>query len=236
MNVSQCTLPERDGRYELDAEATRDPGAYPVSTRVQTRWTFRTARTSGNGGERLPLTVVRFPPELSLSSTAKAGERFKVPFGLEGAATVHTVRKLSFEVSYDDGRSWAPAEAVGGKRLRLDHPARPGTVSLRARLTERDGSTPVRTIDRAHLTEQALRRCPGPECRGYATRPGDHARTHARTRRRRAESYSVPTETPLPWMGTGAGPKDLGTSRGGDATGLCQEGMFHFWVPRPLQS
>jgi hypothetical protein len=56
-------------------------------------------------------------------------------------------------VSYDDGRTWTPAKAVGGTHLSLDHPARPGTVSLRAKLTDRDGNTLVQTINRAYITE-----------------------------------------------------------------------------------
>ncbi|WP_210569323.1 S8 family serine peptidase [Streptomyces sp. GESEQ-4] len=147
------TLPEQDRRYELNVDVTRDPELFPVSTRVRAQWTFRSARTSEESWTRLPLSVVRFSPELSPTSTAKAGERYKVPFTVEGAATARTVKKLSFEVSYDDGSTWTAAKAVGGTHLLLDHPARSGTVSLRAKLTDRDGNTLVQTINRAYITE-----------------------------------------------------------------------------------
>ncbi|MFF7390877.1 S8 family serine peptidase [Streptomyces scabiei] len=151
--ILHYTLPERDSGYKLTVDVTRDPELFPVSTRVRAQWTFRSARTSEGSWTRLPLSAVRFSPRLSPTGTAKAGERFEVPFMVEGAATARTVKKLSFEVSYDDGRIWTPAKAVGGTHLSLGHPARPGTVSLRARLTDRDGSTLVQTINRAYITE-----------------------------------------------------------------------------------
>ncbi|MFJ8463735.1 hypothetical protein [Streptomyces swartbergensis] len=54
--------------------------------------------------------------------------------------------------SDDGGRTWTTARAVNGAHLSLNHPAQPGTVSLRAKLTDRDGNTLVQTIDRAYLT------------------------------------------------------------------------------------
>ncbi|WP_330347215.1 S8 family serine peptidase [Streptomyces sp. NBC_00582] len=146
------TVPAEAHRYELSLDATRDPELFPVSTRVRARWTFRSAQVADDSWTRLPLSVVRFSPELSPSSTARAGERFEVPFTVEGAAGRRTVKKLTFEVSYDEGGTWTPARTVRGDRLALKHPAQPGTVSLRVKLTDRDGNTLVQTVDRAYLT------------------------------------------------------------------------------------
>ena len=96
--------------------------------------------------------MVRFSPDLSLSSTAKAGKRFEVPFAVEGAAAGRQPAKLAFEVSYDEGATWQSTEAVDGTHLSLEHPAEPGSVSLRAKLTDRAGNTLVQTIERAYLT------------------------------------------------------------------------------------
>ncbi|WP_416986365.1 S8 family serine peptidase [Streptomyces sp. T028] len=148
------TVPAGDRAYELTLDASRDPELYPVSTRVQAKWTFRSAEVSEDSWTRLPLSVVRFSPELSQASTAKAGERFDVPFTVEGAAGRRTVKKLKFQVSYDEGRTWTAAKVVAGDRLSLKHPAEPGTVSLRAELTDRDGNTLVQTVERAYLTVQ----------------------------------------------------------------------------------
>lgn len=96
--------------------------------------------------------MVRFSPELTLSSTAKAGKRFEVPFTVVGAAAGQRPQKLAFEVSYDEGTTWQPTKAIGGKHLSLTHPAEAGSVSLRAKLTDRQGNTLVQTIERAYLT------------------------------------------------------------------------------------
>ncbi|MGW0821116.1 S8 family serine peptidase [Streptomyces sp. NPDC002845] len=152
LDIAEYTVPGEDSRYELSVDASRDPEVYRVSTRVRAQWTFRSANVSEDSWTRLPLSVVRFAPELSLTSTAKAGERFEVPFTVEGAATARTAEDLAFEVSYDEGRTWTTAEAVDGTHLSLDHPEQPGTVSLRAKLTDRDGNTLVQTVDRAYLT------------------------------------------------------------------------------------
>ncbi|MEU3616265.1 S8 family serine peptidase [Streptomyces sp. NPDC006872] len=151
-SVTEFTVPERAGAYRLTLDNSRDPGLSPVSTRVRAEWTFRSAKTPEDEPTALPLSVVRFSPELSLDSTAKAGERFDVPFAVEGASAGRQPAKLAFEVSYDEGATWQSAEAVDGTHLSLQHPAEPGSVSLRAELTDDSGNTLVQTIERAYLT------------------------------------------------------------------------------------
>lgn len=159
--VTEYTVPAKDTAYRLTVDNSRDPAVYPVSTRVRAEWTFRSAATPEDESTRLPLSVVRFSPGLSLSSTAKAGKRFTVPFTVEGAAAGPGQRRparpaglanLVFEVSYDDGATWQHTKAVGGTHLVLTHPATAGSVSLRAKLTDRAGNTLVQTIERAYLT------------------------------------------------------------------------------------
>jgi len=152
LGASENTLPAEDTAYRLTVDSSRDPAVYPVSTRVHAEWTFRSARTAAGQVAPVPLSTVRFSPELALDSTAKAGTRFEVPFTVEGAAAGQRPAKLAFQVSYDDGRSWQPAKAVGGTRLSLRHPAAVGSVSLRAELTDRKGNTLTQTIERAYLT------------------------------------------------------------------------------------
>ncbi|MFB7600630.1 hypothetical protein [Streptomyces sp. NPDC056160] len=135
-------------------DTSRDAAVTPVSTRVRAEWTFRSARTPEGTWSALPLSVVRFSPELTPASTAKAGQMFDVPFRVEGAAAGQRLRKLTFEVSYDEGRTWQRADAVGGTHLSLRHPDRAGPVSLRAGLTDARGNTLVQTIERAYLTTE----------------------------------------------------------------------------------
>ncbi|PJE96816.1 peptidase [Streptomyces carminius] len=145
-------LPAEERRYTLTAEESRPASHASVSNRVRAEWSFDSARTPEDTWERLPLSVVRFSPRLSPAVTVTAGRTFTVPFAVEGAAREAGVRKLSFEVSYDEGRTWRKAKAVDGKHLLLEHPEEPGSVSLRARLTDRQGNTLVQTIERAYLT------------------------------------------------------------------------------------
>ncbi|MDH6553026.1 hypothetical protein M2161_002036 [Streptomyces sp. SAI-133] len=149
---TEYTLPAEDTAYRLTLDNSRDPAVYPVSTRVHAEWTFRSAKTAGGEFAPVPLSTVRFSPELALDSTAKAGRRFEVPFTVEGAAAGQRPAKLAFQVSYDEGRTWQPAKAVGGTHLSLKHPATAGSVSLRAELTDRSGNTLTQTIERAYLT------------------------------------------------------------------------------------
>ncbi|QYX79323.1 S8 family serine peptidase [Streptomyces akebiae] len=150
-SITEFTVPDRAGAYRLILDNSRDPGLSTVSTRVRAEWTFRSAKTPEGEPTALPVSVIRFSPELSLDSTAKAGERFDVPFAVEGAAAGRQPAKLAFEVSYDEGATWRSAEAVDGTHLSLEHPAEPGSVSLRAELTDDSGNTLVQTIERAYL-------------------------------------------------------------------------------------
>ncbi|MFC4498723.1 MULTISPECIES: S8 family serine peptidase [Streptomyces] len=155
LGLTEYTVPAGDAEYKLSVDSSRDPAVYAVSTRVQAEWTFRSSTTPSTPDAdfaALPLSTVTFSPDLTLASTAKAGKRFEVPFTVKGAAAGQKTAKLAFKVSYDEGATWKPVKAVGGKHLTLNHPAQPGSVSLRAELTDRDGNTLVQTIERAYLT------------------------------------------------------------------------------------
>ncbi|MEU6353361.1 S8 family serine peptidase [Streptomyces sp. NPDC047072] len=150
-DVTEYTVPAGTDTYKLTVDNTRDPAVYPTSTHVRAEWTFRSATTPEDEPAVQPLSVIRFSPALSLSSTAKAGERFRVPFTIEGAAAGQKPSRLAFQVSYDDGKTWQPTRTVG-RQLLLQHPATPGSVSLRAELADRAGNKLVQTIERAYLT------------------------------------------------------------------------------------
>ncbi|MEU0945310.1 S8 family serine peptidase [Streptomyces canus] len=152
LDVTEYTLAAEDTAYKLTVDNSRDRAVYPLSTRVHAEWTFRSAKTPAGEFTPVPLSTVRFSPDLTLASTAKAGKRFAVPFTVEGAAAGQRPAKLAFQVSYDEGKTWQPARSVGGTHLSLKHPATAGSVSLRAELTDRAGNTLTQTIERAYLT------------------------------------------------------------------------------------
>ena len=145
----------RKTRYRLSITADRGKD-YKVSDRVEAAWTF----TSGDSGDktvRLPLSVVRFHPKLTLTSTAKAGARVTVPLSLQGpAAAKGHLKSLTVRVSYDGGRTWKPAavhtDHAGKRYLTLTHPKKPGTVSFHAFLADTDGNTYTGTIHNAYRT------------------------------------------------------------------------------------
>ncbi|HEX4814577.1 MAG TPA: S8 family serine peptidase [Nonomuraea sp.] len=141
-------VPAGRATYRLVAEAERGAPA-TLSTRVSAAWTFQ-SDTSG-ALVRLPVSVVGFTPELDARNTAPAGRRFTVPVTvkpLPGSAAGHS-RKLSVEVSYDDGATWAKAE-VRNSAVMLRHPDTDGFVSLRATSTDMSGNTVEQTVIRAY--------------------------------------------------------------------------------------
>ncbi|MFC8428422.1 S8 family serine peptidase [Streptomyces sp. NPDC057253] len=151
VDLTEYTLPAEDTTYRLSLDNSRDPAVYPAGTRVHAEWTFRSAKTPEGEFATVPLSTVRFSPKLTLASTAKAGKRFEVPFTVQGGAAGQRPTKLAFQVSYDEGKTWLPAKSVGGTHLSLKHPAKAGSVSLRAELTDRAGNTLTQTIERAYL-------------------------------------------------------------------------------------
>ncbi|SOF02250.1 Subtilase family protein [Streptomyces sp. OV198] len=148
---SAYALPAKSALYHLTTDVTRARGVSAVSTRVTAEWTFHSAHVDGDTSVRLPLSVVRFSPQLAADSSAKAGRVFTVPFTVQGAATARTLGQLDFHVSYDHGRTWHTVKYRNGA-LTLRHPAAAGTVSLRAHLVDAHGNTLTQTIHDAYRT------------------------------------------------------------------------------------
>ncbi|WP_306819978.1 S8 family serine peptidase [Streptomyces sp. DSM 40750] len=145
-------------RYTLTGEATRSLNTYKVSDRVSAKWTFTSQYVDPTRvAERLPLSAVRFLPKLSLTATAKAGRKITVPVVVQGPAAVKGhLKSLAVQVSYDGGRTWKPVtvrtDTAGKRSLRLVHPQAPGTVSLKASLSDTEGNTYTGTIGNAYRT------------------------------------------------------------------------------------
>ncbi|MFJ6897468.1 S8 family serine peptidase [Streptomyces hokutonensis] len=153
----QDGLPTKKAAYRLSIDATRPAKDFSVGTRASAVWTFTADHVPGTELAHFPLSVVRFTPKLSLTSTAKAGARLTVPIGIQGPATAKgAVKSLAVQVSYDGGRTWkrvTVTTGANGKRfLTLAHPAKPGTVSLKAALTDTKGNTVTETLWNAYRT------------------------------------------------------------------------------------
>lgn len=135
--------------YRLTTEATRTNS--PLSTEVSASWTFRSDRTEGITA--LPISVIRFTPELDVSGAAEAGKRFTVPVSVRSQAGAGGARQriTSAEVSYDSGMTWQRVPVLGGCALRLSHPRGATSVSLRAKAGDHAGNGVEQTIIDAYL-------------------------------------------------------------------------------------
>ncbi|MET9228026.1 S8 family serine peptidase [Lentzea sp. NPDC003310] len=136
-------VPADEGTYRAEMEHSRDA---ELSTKVSGAWTFKAKHT--NEITHLPLTVVRFQPKLDDEDTAH-GRVQLVPLKVEQGQNTPKVKRVTVEVSYDDGATWKQAQAVGDKVL-LKHPKDAKFASLRAKTTDAAGNTGETTIIRAY--------------------------------------------------------------------------------------
>ncbi|MFJ6379399.1 serine protease [Kitasatospora sp. NPDC092039] len=135
--------------YRLAATATRK-AAVGATTRVTASWTFASATTAEPTA--LPVSVVRFSPELGTAGTATAGRPIRIPVTVQGAAADGRTRSLTVSASTDGGASWTRLPLDAGAATLRNPPA--GTaVSLRAELTDTAGNTLDQTVTDAYRTE-----------------------------------------------------------------------------------
>ncbi|GAA4569196.1 S8 family peptidase [Planotetraspora kaengkrachanensis] len=145
------TVPEKaaDYRLTLDVETGL---VLPISTRVTTSWTFRSAGPSGTGSIPLPLLSVGYALPLDAANHPAGGQ---AAFDVRQAAGVPAQRITSFQVwsSTDDGATWRPARVnADGAGYRADLPAAAAgqAVSLRVKAAAGGGSGIDQTIIRAY--------------------------------------------------------------------------------------
>ncbi|MFD4529732.1 S8 family serine peptidase [Streptomyces sp. NPDC058470] len=144
-------LPADKARYRVVTTVERaKTGVASVSSTV----TWQAEFTSGHTATAvaLPTSVIRYTPELDLDSTGTAGARQSVPVTVQGSAAGPGLAALQVSVSYDSGETWRPLVVRHGT-VTVDNPAAGGSVSFRARLTDRKGSTFAQTIVDAYRTK-----------------------------------------------------------------------------------
>jgi hypothetical protein len=147
-------VPAASGNYRVHATFRSDP-AFTLSTLVDAEWTFRSGHVREGELVRLPMTAIRFSPDLDITNTTPAGRPLVLPISLDrqvGAARANT-RSLTVEVSFDDGRTWQRLAAArnGEQAVALvRHPRGSGFVSLRAAAADTAGNTVRQTIIRAY--------------------------------------------------------------------------------------
>ncbi|GAA4531325.1 S8 family peptidase [Amycolatopsis samaneae] len=145
----EFTVPAEPGTYRLTTEASRTSTA-GLSSRVSAAWTFGSRHTEGPA--RLPIGVIRFAPGLDADNAAPAGRPYLLPLAYwpQGSDTGEAPAQLTVEVSYDGGVVWTAAPVLANGLALLHHPAGASTVSLRARATDRYGTTAEQTVVNAY--------------------------------------------------------------------------------------
>ncbi|MER8047787.1 serine protease [Streptomyces sp. NPDC094032] len=133
---AEFTVPSPRADYRLSTTAARPGG------RVTATWTF-TSAASAQPAE-LPLSVVRFTPELRADGTAAPYTTSLVPVTVQGAAATSGIRCLAVSVSTDAGTTWSRVPMVGS-HASVRTPGPGGTVSFRAELTDAVGNTLTQT-------------------------------------------------------------------------------------------
>ncbi|WP_393060066.1 S8 family serine peptidase [Streptomyces sp. LN549] len=131
------TVPAAAADYRLTTSVRRGSDVASVSTRIDASWTFRSGRTSEFAG--LPVSMVRFTPEVALDSTAKAGKSVSVPVTVQGAAAGKNLKSLTVYVSYDAGKTWKKTAVTKG-RISVKNPAKKKSLSFKADVTDKKGN------------------------------------------------------------------------------------------------
>ncbi|MFI6263079.1 S8 family peptidase [Micromonospora sp. NPDC051006] len=147
-------VPAAKGDYRLAATFRSDP-AFSLSTLVDAEWTFKSAHVGDGDLVKLPMTAIRYTPELDIDNRAPANRLFAIPISLDrqvGAAPGRT-RSLTVEASFDDGKTWRKlsVQRSGEKAVAwVRNPAGTGFVSLRAAAADTSGNTVKQTVIRAY--------------------------------------------------------------------------------------
>ncbi|MFB7288286.1 S8 family peptidase [Actinacidiphila glaucinigra] len=135
--------------YRLTVSVKRGTVA-DVSTNMTASWTFSSEYAPGI--KKLPTSVVRFTPALSLDNTGKARAKAWVPVTVHGTAAGRNLKSLSVWASYDKGATWHKLSVCDG-RVQVSNPKAGGSVSFKAQAVDKQGNTVDETIVDAYLTK-----------------------------------------------------------------------------------
>ncbi|OLR95098.1 hypothetical protein BJP25_08375 [Actinokineospora bangkokensis] len=144
VGYSRAEVGDRSGTFTVTTTGDRDP-AYGLSTHVESSWTFESAP----GEQDVRVSSIRFTPAVDDAGAARRGA-FAVPLSLETETGERIApRRVSVEVSYDEGATWAQAPVRDGA-VRLKHPAHARSVSLRASAQDPRGPSTTLTVLRLY--------------------------------------------------------------------------------------
>ncbi|MGW2178998.1 S8 family peptidase [Streptomyces sp. NPDC001732] len=142
------TVPSGVADYRLTTSVRRSTALSAVSTRIDASWTFRSKRTSAPA--MLPVSTVRFTPNVTSDSRVTAGRTASVPVTVQGAAAGKNLKSLTVYVSYDSGKTWKKSTVKKGK-LSVKNPAKGKSISYRANVTDKKGNKSSVSIYNAYF-------------------------------------------------------------------------------------
>ncbi|MET7333496.1 S8 family serine peptidase [Nonomuraea sp. NPDC005650] len=147
-------VPSAESTYRLEYDVDRTTG-FNASTKISGAWTFKSGEVSTDKWTYLPLSSFSFTPQVDLANSAPAGRPFRVPVSLKAqpGSVASRTRRVSVEVSYDEGATWRKAALTPTGTdtwlATLNHPDK-GSVSVRAHAERADGGTVDYTVIRAY--------------------------------------------------------------------------------------
>ncbi|WP_413752878.1 S8 family peptidase [Streptomyces sp. R-74717] len=141
-------VPSAAADYRLTTSAQRSSKVSAVSTRIDASWTFRSKKTARP--TLLPVSTVRFTPNVTLDGRVTAGRTASVPVTVQGAAAGKNLKSLAVYVSYDAGKTWKKTTVKSGK-LSVKNPAKGKSISYRADVTDKQGNKSSVSIYHAYF-------------------------------------------------------------------------------------
>ncbi|MEU8333753.1 S8 family serine peptidase [Micromonospora sp. NPDC048839] len=149
--LADFTVPQRMADYRLDLDVDTSL-ILPISTKVNTSWTFRSAGPDGTGSVPLPLLALDYalPMDTTNHVTGATAE-----LAVRQAHGVKAQKVTSFQVwtSTDDGVTWTSARVTASGdsyRVALPKVNAGQAVSLRVKAAANGGSGIDQTIIRAY--------------------------------------------------------------------------------------
>ncbi|MFJ5520460.1 S8 family peptidase [Streptomyces griseoluteus] len=141
--------PEERSDYRVEVLLDRRSKA-DVTTSMSATWTFSSEYAPGRVD--LPISVVRFTPKLDLYNSMRARASVQVPVTVKGAAAGRNLGELTVEMSADRGAHWKRL-AVHDGTVRVVNPAAGGSVSFRAKASDKQGNAVEQTLIDAYRTK-----------------------------------------------------------------------------------
>jgi hypothetical protein len=151
-SFANFTVPRQTGDYRLSYHLDTG-GLLPVSTRVETDWTFRSTGPAGTGTGPVALLSVDYALPLDVANKPTGGPATFTVRQARGV-TAQKITTLDLWTSVDDGATWQPVPTsrggAGAFVARLPAPVAGQAVSLRVKATADGGSGIEQTIIRAY--------------------------------------------------------------------------------------